>query len=102
MTKYIVKILHGLNNQNFEIVDKQRFNLFISPAIITEAPIAPYTFNSGSYRTVTLNNMQTINVTSNETIFHAYPYLDMVTIKFEDIQCHSKSHQYYVSFTKVV
>lgn len=103
MFKYRVKIGHTINYQSYEVIDKQRFSLFISPLIITaEPPIAPYIFDAGSYKTIALNRLPVVNVTSFEIIEHIYPYLDMVTLRFEDRQCHSKTNQYYVSFEKVI
>ena len=97
---YKVKILHGINNHNFVPLE-QRFNLFISPAIyIYPEPAELYTFIGGQYKTIMLNNLPVINVAYGDIISNDYPHLDKVCIKFEDRQCHSKTHQYYVSFEK--
>lgn len=103
MTSYSVQILHGINNNNFETVDKQQFNLYISPLALTrENPTEKLIYDAGSYRTVGLNNLPTIPIIGTKIIQHPYQYLDQVTLRFEDRQCNSKSHQYYVSFIKII
>jgi hypothetical protein len=105
MPQFKVTIQQGQNNQNFVLLDKQLFNLFISPLIpliqTTQPPVEPFIFNAGSYKTVTMNRLPAITLLSGQIITHPYDYLNMITLKFEDIQCHSKSYQYYVRFEKV-
>lgn len=107
MAKYRVQILHGVNGNNFEPLQRQ-FNLFIFPFVTlrdkpTEVKIYDTEHGIGSYTAISHNIASTIPVVSGVSIIdHPYEYLDMVILMFRDVQCHSKTNQYRVSFIKVL